>query len=311
MNTVANQAQNVGQGVVDTGISLFQRLYDNPFVHGLISLLIAIFLSIVLIIISRIIATIIKNRITKSFVAIHGENFKKMGVLIGDIVFYAMAFLSVYISFSVVGIDIGLLMWGITIWVGFAFRQTLSNMISGMVIFSTEEYKIGNIVELSMDWLQYGIIEEVNMKNVILRWFDMRKVVIPNANFLQKAIRAYSPEEDFLRLTVDAFVDVHMDMNAYIQQALLQMSSYDFIPKKEYNQVLIDTFDEKKVKIKVAFFYNPRMGYTAEVLKSFVQVNLLDLWKKIMKEASAPKEIKKEVLKDPEVLKTGELENKK
>jgi len=57
---------------------LFQKLYDNPFVHGLIALLIAIFLSILLIIISRIASTIIRNRISKTFVVTQGENMKKM-----------------------------------------------------------------------------------------------------------------------------------------------------------------------------------------------------------------------------------------
>jgi hypothetical protein len=106
MDTAAAQVQNVGQSAVDTGLSLFEKLYNNPFVHGLISLLIALFLSIFLILISRIVASLIRNRISKSFVALHGENFKKMGVLIGDVVFYAMSFLSIYISFSVVGIEI-------------------------------------------------------------------------------------------------------------------------------------------------------------------------------------------------------------
>ena len=62
-------------------------------------------------------------------------------------------------------------------------------MVSGIVIFSTEEYKLGNIVEMKIggDTL-YGVIEEVNMKNVILRSFDMRKIVIPNENFLKQSV---------------------------------------------------------------------------------------------------------------------------
>lgn len=282
MNTVATTAQNVWQGTLDAWLSLLQKLYDNPFVHGLIALLIAILLSVVLIIVSRIVSMIVRNRISKTFAVTQGENMKKMWVLIWDIVFYAMSFLSIYISFSVVGIDIGLLMWGITIWVGFAFRQTLSNMISGIVIFSTDEYKLGNIVEMKMWWdAFYGVIEEVNMKNVLLRSFDMRKVVIPNEKFLQQAIRAYRPEEDFLRIEIPATIDINLDITAVMQQTLNLMNSYAFISKKEYNQVLVDSFDDKHVKLKVTFFYNPSAWYPAEVLKSVVQANLLDLYKKM------------------------------
>jgi small-conductance mechanosensitive channel len=288
MNTAANTAQNVWQGALDTWLSLLQKLYDNPFVHGLISLLIALLLSVILIIISKIVAAIVRNRISKTFAATQGDSMKKMWVLIWDIVFYAMSFLSIYISFSVVGIDIGLLMWGITIWVGFAFRQTLSNMVSGIVIFSTDEYKLGNIVEMKIggDTL-YGVIEEVNMKNVILRSFDMRKIVIPNENFLKQSVRAYRPEEDFLRIEISAPVDVSLDINTVLQQTLEQLNTYAFILKKEYNQVLVDSFDDKHVKLKVTFFYNPTAGYPAEVLKSVVQANLLELYKKMTHDAKA------------------------
>jgi len=131
-------------------------------------------------------------------------------------------------------------------------------MVSGIVIFSTEEYKLGNIVEMKIggDTL-YGVIEEVNMKNVILRSFDMRKIVIPNENFLKQSVRAYRPEEDFLRIEILTSVDASFDINAVLQQILALMNTYAFISKKEYNQVLIDSFDDKHVKLKVTFFYNP------------------------------------------------------
>jgi small-conductance mechanosensitive channel len=95
------------------------------------------------------------------------------------------------------------------------------------------------------------------MKNVLLRSFDMRKVVIPNEKFLQQAIRAYRPEEDFLRIEIPATIDINLDITAVMQQTLNLMNSYAFISKKEYNQVLVDSFDDKHVKLKVTFFYNP------------------------------------------------------
>ena len=125
------------------------------------------------------------------------------------------------------------------------------------------------------------------MKNIVLRSFDMRKIVIPNEKFLQQSIRTYRPDEDFLRIEVIATVDVNLDINTVLQQTLNQMSTYAFILKKEYNQVLVDSFDDKHVKLKVTFFYNPSAGYPAEVLKSVVQANLLDLYKKMTKEAHA------------------------
>ncbi len=131
-------------------------------------------------------------------------------------------------------------------------------MISGIVIFSTDEYKLGNIVEMKIGGeIFYGVIEEVNMKDIILRSFDMRKIVVPNENFLKQAVRTYRPDEDFLRIEIPVMVDINLDINTVLQTTLAQMNSYAFILKKEYNQVLVDSFDDKHVKLKVTFFYNP------------------------------------------------------
>jgi len=147
---VVTQTQQVGDTVVSTWVSVFQQLYNNPFVQGLISLLLAIFLSSILIFVSKIISVFIRNKIAKNFGLRETAGISRMGVLIWDVVFYCMSFISIYIAFTVAGINIGILMWGITIGVWFAFRQTLSNMISWIVIYTTNEYKTGNIIQLKM-----------------------------------------------------------------------------------------------------------------------------------------------------------------
>lgn len=278
---VVAQTQQVSETVVDTWISLFQQLYNNPFVHGLVSLLIGIFLSVLLIFLSKIVSIFIRNKISKNFSVAEGPSVKKMWVLIWDVVFYCMSFLSIYISFNVVGIDIGLLMWGITIGVWFAFRQTLSNMISGIVIYTTEEYKTWAIIQLKMQWDVFGVIEEINMKHVIIRTFDMRRVVIPNSTFLRTAIRTYSSEE-FLRLESEVILDIHCDANLFMQNILQIVNSFPFIVNKQYTQVLLDSFDDKKIKFKVQLFYDPNGWYSAEYIKSLIQVQLLELYKKLV-----------------------------
>jgi hypothetical protein len=67
-------------------------------------------LSLVLIFVSKIIAVFIRNKIAKNFGLKQTVGVSKMGVLIGDVVFYCMSFISIYIAFTIAGINIGLLM---------------------------------------------------------------------------------------------------------------------------------------------------------------------------------------------------------
>ena len=299
---LANQSQQIGQQTIETSISFLEIIYDNPYIQWFLSLIFALLLSFWLITLSRILAIFVKNRIIKNFAVKDWVSPKKMAILVWDIVFYAMSFVSIYISFTIAGIDIKLLMSWITIGVGFAFRQTLSNMISGIMIYSTSEYKIWNIVQLKMESDIFGIIEEINMKNIMIRTFDMRRVIIPNSTFLRKAIKTYNSEE-FLRLETNIVVDINLDITFVIQEIIKVVNSFSFILNKEYTQVLLDSFDDKKAKLNVQMFFNPNSWYSSEYIKSIVQIQLLDLCKKLEKNAKSDLEKKSVVDKLEEVTK--------
>ena len=60
---------------------------------------------------------------------------------------------------------------------GFAFRQTLTNLISGIMIYTTKEYQPGSIVSVKLPGGEVtGKIEEINMKNLIMRSFDFKRI---------------------------------------------------------------------------------------------------------------------------------------
>jgi small-conductance mechanosensitive channel len=124
------------------------------------------------------------------------------------------------------------------------------------------------------------------MKNILIRTFDMRRVIIPNSTFLKKAVKTYSAE-DFLRIEANVVVDVNLDIPLVIQETVKTVNSFPFILNKEYTQVLLDSFDDKKAKLSVQMFFNPNSGYSSEYIKSLVQIQLLGLYKKFDKDAKA------------------------
>jgi len=289
---VINQAQQLWEATVETSVSFVKSIYENTYVQWFVSLMFALALAFWLILLSKILSVFVRKRITNNFIVKdQWLATKKMWIIVWDLIFYIMSFLSIYIAFTIAWIDIKLLMSWITIWVGFAFRQTLSNMISWIMIFSTSEYKIWNIVQLRMEWDVFGIIEEINMKNILIRTFDMRRVIIPNSTFLKKAVKTYSAEE-FLRIEADVVVDVNLDIPLVISETIKTVNSFPFILNKEYTQVLLDWFDDKKAKLTVQMFFNPNSWYSSEYIKSIVQIELLSLYKKLDKENKSS--IKKE-----------------
>ncbi len=277
MNTLWSAAS----AVQETFRDFIMRMYENPFVSKIIAIILAIVLSFFLLSVSKILATYIKNKITKNFVLKGNKDVENVSALLGDVIFYTLAMFSLFISFSIVGIQVGLILWGISIGVGFAFRQTLTNLISGIMIYTTKEYQPGSIVSVKLPGGEVtGKIESIDMKNIILRSFDFKRVVVPNSKFVRAVIRTYSLES-VLKLDIELNVDINLDIEKVIEVTLSKTNSYDFVIYKEYTQVLIESFDQKVCKFKVSFCFNPNAGIPTDVMKSRVQAGLIEEYKKM------------------------------
>lgn len=85
-------------------------MYENPFVSKIIAIILAIILSFVLLSASKVLASYIKNKITKNFVLKGNKDVENVSALLGDVIFYTLAMFSLFISFSIVGIQVGLIL---------------------------------------------------------------------------------------------------------------------------------------------------------------------------------------------------------
>lgn len=106
MNTLGTAATTVKE----TFREMLLRIYDNPFVSKLIAVILAIVLSLLLMSISRMLAVYFKNKITRNFVVKGNKDIENVSALIGDIIFYVLVVFSLFIGFSIVGLQVGLIL---------------------------------------------------------------------------------------------------------------------------------------------------------------------------------------------------------
>ncbi len=277
MNTLGQAAWNVTESFRDFLI----RIYENPFVSKIVLLILAIILSFIFMSLSKILAAYLKRKITQNFVTKWSKDIENVSALIGDIIFYTLTVLSLFMAFSIVGLKVGLILWGISIGVGFAFRTTLTNLISGIMIYTTKEYQPGSIVSIKLGGEMTGKIEQIDMKNTIIRTFDFKRVVIPNSKFVRAVIKTYSLE-NVLKLEINLKVDMSIDIEKVLELTIAKTNSYDFVIYKEYTQALIQEFDSKTCEFKVSFCFNPNAGIPTDLMKSKVQAGLIQEYKKLI-----------------------------
>jgi small-conductance mechanosensitive channel len=118
-------------------------------------------------------------------------------------------------------------------------------MIAGVMIFSTKEFKIGDIVAISgkvehpdKKEILFGKIEEITIRYVVVRTFDLRRVVVPSIKFITATVKTYTSEDvirDELEFTLDIGSDIHKAAEVLIQA----INTLSCISKPEYTEVIV------------------------------------------------------------------------
>jgi small-conductance mechanosensitive channel len=95
---------------------------------------------------------------------------------------------------------------------GFAAQKTFSNVFAGIVISITQPIRIGDTVVVEKEW---GRIEEIGATHVVVKIWDLRRLVLPIVYFLEQPFENWTRTEAELVGTVR----VHADYRVAVQEA--------------------------------------------------------------------------------------------
>src|SRR5882757_11500901 len=69
--------------------------------------------------------------------------------------------------------------------IGFAFQNILQNFLAGLLLLWTEPFRVGD--EIKLDAFE-GTVEEIQTRATIIKTYDQRRVVIPNADLFTHSV---------------------------------------------------------------------------------------------------------------------------
>ena len=93
--------------------------------------------------------------------------------------------------------------------VGFAARQTLANLVAGIMLAMTQPLRVGDWVTLEE---HYGVVEDVRLNFTILRTLSEQRIVIPNERLLAGILRNDTLEADAVGLDVSVWLPATVDV---------------------------------------------------------------------------------------------------
>ncbi len=211
---------------------------------------------VVMIMISKAIASIIRKKVIESSILENKKSSDKIGDLISDVVFYSLVIFCIFIGFELLWFDVSLLLWWISFWIWLAFKEILGNMIAGIMILSTKEIKLWDIIEVQTDWWVFWRIEEITIRYTTIRTLDLRQVIIPNTTLITVPIKTYSAEET---VKVKTKIRIHYDSDLKkAEKAIVDwLNSLEFTVDKDKTKAVLTEYWDSEIIMTWIFFFNP------------------------------------------------------
>ncbi|RYE20410.1 MAG: mechanosensitive ion channel family protein [Sphingobacteriaceae bacterium] len=157
-----------------------------------VKLLPNIIISAIILVAGIYIAGLLKNLIFKLIGKVSDN--KTLNRLFSSVVYIVLIGITLFTVLSILHLDTavtsilagaGILGLGLA----FAFQDIASNLISGIFISFRRPIHVGDIVKLK-DYM--GKVEEINLRDTVLRTFQGQMVIIPNKDVYQNPIENYS-----------------------------------------------------------------------------------------------------------------------
>src|SRR6267378_7108965 len=118
------------------------------------------------------------------------ERRHNLGVVFARLVGTGIVFLGFLVAFSIVAPMFGagdlIKVLGIgSVAIGFAFQNILQNFLAGLLLLWAEPFRVGD--EIKLDPYE-GTVEEIQARATIIKTYDQRRVVIPNADLFTHSV---------------------------------------------------------------------------------------------------------------------------
>ncbi|UDF04378.1 mechanosensitive ion channel family protein [Asticcacaulis sp. AND118] len=153
--------------------------------------------------------------------------------------------------------------------IGFAAQKTLGNLLAGIQIALTQPIRLEDAVVVEGEW---GWIEEITLTYVVVRIWDLRRLVLPISYFIEKPFQNWTRTSASIIGTVELYADYSLPVEPLRAHLLELLDKTDLWDKQVQVVQLTETYpDVVKIRILVSAADSP----TAFDLRCYVRENMV------------------------------------
>jgi small conductance mechanosensitive channel len=166
----------------------FDKFWESArhMVEGVITRLPSLILAIIVFVLFYVLSIFV-SRVIRSSTRRHREN---LGVVFARLIGAATILLGLLVAVSIVApsfqaADLIKILGIGGVAIGFAFQNILQNFLAGLLLLWSEPFRVDD--EIKIDPYE-GVVEDIQPRAAIIKTYDERRVVIPNADLFIRAV---------------------------------------------------------------------------------------------------------------------------
>ncbi len=144
----------------------------------------------------------------------------------------------------------------------FAFQETATNLMAGIILIVRKPIKIGDHIKVSGE---QGNVQEVSLRTTKIQTFDGQLVLVPNKDVFQGVVKNYSHTAS-RRVEIAVGVSYGDDLNKAEDILKKTLINLDHIDKERGVDVFYTDFGDSSINL-TARYWLPN-GFQSEFLKS-------------------------------------------
>lgn len=142
---------------------------------------------------------------------------------------------------------------------GFASQHALSNIVSGLFIVIFKPFKVNDRLSIRGD--MQGIVEDITLRHTVIRDFENRRIVIPNAVMSDEIIVNFDFVEDKIVRKIEFNIAMNSDIDKVKSIIQSEAGTHPFfIDNRSVEEIAINT---PKVPVRIVGFTDFGISITA------------------------------------------------
>lgn len=158
--------------------------------------------------------------------------------------------------------------------VGFAAQRIIAAVIAGLQIAITQPIRLDDVVIIEGEW---GRIEEITLTYVVVRIWDLRRLIVPTTYFFDKPFQNWTRTSAEILGTVFIYTDYNISFDA-LRKELTRLLESTSLWDKKVN--VLQVTDAKEHGVEIRALMSAKDSPTAWDLRVFIREKLIEFLQK-------------------------------